>query len=215
MALLVSRQEAMDLNAKVKLGKDRLKEVKSLSFDLSFTSQDFKNMDLTKVDGGHEVRKRSTMKKEEKQPWIKATTKSFRVPKLRFQKLKSLIMLVKDCQISASAIKDLLNNPAFAKDIFEIMDVNGDGMLDTWELMKSRPTQHEASQEELAFKSHFELLIKTFSGGYDVITQNVFDKIWSGKDLDQLLISALDGPNLTSDSVLEFIIRFTNPRYTM
>ena len=51
-----------------------------------------------------------------------------------------------------------------------------------------------------------------YSGGYDVITLEMFQKIWTGKGFLELLVDAIDSEELSARSTIKFLIEVTNPR---
>ena len=54
--------------------------------------------------------------------------------------------------------------------------------------------------------------MESYSGGYDVITLDMFCKIWRGKGLLELLVDAIDSVELSARSTMKFLIQVTNPR---
>lgn len=119
------------------MSKERLKEVKQLAFDVSFTSQDFKNMDLTKIDGG------GKKADEEPPPPGKDETplieRRIAVPKLRFGKIRKLKLCLtsfasREGSFSDETIRALFKSDLFADCVFDLMDINGDQLLDTNEI---------------------------------------------------------------------------------
>lgn len=188
-----------------KMSKEKMKH---LAFDLSFTSQDFKNMDLTKVSG----------KKSSRESEVKNVDPEVPVPKLRFNKIRSLKLCLlsfasKEGGVSNDTIKELFTTKEFANCVFDLIDLNGDGMVDIWELKAI--TISESDQKMQAFKLKLDELIEGFSNGFDIVTQEMFMKIWQGKGLDDVAIETIRevrGDKIDFDSVMEFIILITNPK---
>ena len=198
---------------KILVSSKNMAEMKSAAFDWSFTSQDFKNMDLTKVDGGKK-RKDATMIKDEKKEILNQPSY---LPKLRLgtiRKLKKMIeSLEEDGAIRDSDLEPLLASREFSRAVFDLMDLDGDGVLDTWETLKSTTKTNEEHRltDRVVFEAQFGKLLETFSADYGVLTPDIFHHIWTGRDMEKLILLAL-GRQLNTKVVMGFIVRFTSPK---
>jgi hypothetical protein len=77
---------------------------------------------------------------------------------------------------------------------------------------KLTKTKHANLYNSRLFNEKFGELLEVYSGGYDVMTKDVFNKIWSGKGLHDLLAKAVESDGMTTKSVLKLLIEVTNPR---
>ncbi len=216
----------------------RRKQFKELAFDWSFTSQDFKEMDLTRVDGGLPDKAVAREDRTEEEDGGEAdllegmplppeaapssSSSPERVPKLRLSKISGLKRCVldsasKDGQVGADTLARLFASSEFARCAFDLMDLDGDGILDTSEVMERAGDAEGGKAGDAPFKERFAVLVESFSNGYDVLTPDIFEKIWQGKELDKFLVQAVKASNpeevMGLYPVMEFIILFTNPRY--
>ena len=119
----------------------------------------------------------------------------------------------KEGGVSNETIKELFATKDFANCVFDLIDLNGDGMVDIWELKAI--TISESDHKMQAFKLKLDELIEGFSNGFDIVTQDMFMKIWQGKGLDDVAIDTIRevrGDKIDFDSVMEFIILITNPK---
>ncbi len=201
----------------------RRKQLKEIAFDFSFTSQDFKDMDLTKVNGGVSKEAEEDEDVVEEMPLPRDSSSSLKVPKLRLAKICALKRCVLHHasqegkkMLAPETLSRLFASPDFGRCAFDLMDLNGDGILDTGEVLAR--AEKEDKGDDLAFRQRFGALVESFSNGYDVLTLDTFQKIWNGKELDVFMVEAIRSSssspeeNLSLYTVMEFVILFTNTR---
>ena len=59
-------------------------------------------------------------------------------------------------------------------------------------------------------------MLEVFANGFDVVTVDIFRKVWTGKGVDEAMAAAVleggGGGGADINAIVEFIVRLTNPR---
>ena len=248
----ISRSEASGEHTGRRPSKRKNKKAKQLAFDLSFTSQDLKNLDMTKVSPGGtlqvQVREASVDEERSLFPTKKLSTQSnastvsvsstrssnakpqkLRIPKLRFLQVKTLQKIVRDFvsqldstdELSEKMMIEMFSKADFVNAVFDIMDLNGDGVLEAWEFMVAF---HQKNDENVA-KADQELneLFKKILTSVDKVnyhqplTSEEFLKMWSDRDVSHMLAQAVevhtraDHTHSALKTIIETVVLLTNP----
>ena len=76
-------------------------------------------------------------------------------------------------------------------------------------------TGDDAGSAEDAFRTKFGQMLDVFANGFDIVTPEVFLKVWQGKGVDEALAAAVlegSGEGAEINAIVNFIVKFTNPK---
>ncbi len=191
-------------------GKRRARhKFKELAFDWSFTSQDFRDMDMTRVDagvrGGAENEEADDSYGADSPSPTEAEFSEGDPPRLRFGIIHEVKSFVKDNaergRLNAESLRAVLSSPGMAGLVFELMDFDGDGEVDAASL-------EERMKSGDAYKDQNTKLFLDQHGMF--LDFPAFQHLWREGNLFAAVEGALESP--TVHEVMEALISFTNER---
>ena len=143
------------------------------------------------------------------------------MPKLKFSLIKDLRDLLDlyaeaDSTIVKDRFHDLVCSAAFSDILFDLLDQNNDGHLDHHEITKTIEEKMGTTKDDdfTRFCAIFRDLISSYSGGYDVLTSEMFHKLWNAQSIDAVMFDAMCRKNsqaIKVDDGMMFLIFLTNP----
>ena len=203
----------------------------SLMFDISFTSQDFKNMDLTKVpavrgklsknetnsDSSAVMHVEDLTTEEEEEVKTGTVEDGVRVSKLKLGVISNLKQaLVRFASKEGTVIKDFFAGIDFVEGVFNLLDYGNKGCL----VAKDLCARFNARSPNNAKVLIFQTRLCNALGTRDSFRLKEFLDLWHMYDFSSSVIDLFankneDGEEVDGEinikTILDFTISFTNP----